>query len=106
MNSPWGKIDNTEATGVRGVTWVSTPSHGGYRVTEKRTRDMSPHLYDLAIHYGGYYWFEEDCDWVAVILTWPEIDADRQSTPMSVVRANALKSLRRWQPDTYKAFIR
>ena len=108
-NSPWGQIDNTQKTSVSGVMFVDTPSHGGYRVTAKRAKEMHPALFDLAIDYGSrYYWFEEDCDWVAVVITWPELGHSGLFPELladSSIRANALKSLRYWQPETYKAFI-
>ena len=112
-NSPWGHIDNTEKTPISGVTFVSTPSHGGYRVTVKRAKEMHPALFDLGIDYGGrYYWFEEDCDWVAVELTWLVIGEARAAVPWgdrpvppSVIRASAMKSLRHWQPETYKRLL-
>lgn len=110
MRSPWGEIEYVEKTGVRGVTFVSTPSHGGYRVTIKRAKEMHPALFGLGIDYGSrYYWFEEDCDWVAVELTWPTVGqsrVDNRSVPTSVIRASAMKSLRQWQPETYKAVLK
>ena len=107
MRSPWGEIDSTTKTGVSGVTMVETASHGGYRVTAKRAREMHPALFDLAIDYGSrYYWFEEDCDYVAVLLTWPRIARTWwPTTKWGLIRASLLKSLRHWQPDTYKAVI-
>ncbi len=113
MNSPWGVIDSVEKTPISGVTFVSTPSHGGYRVTVNRAKEMRVCLLDLAIDYGSrYYWFEEDCNYVAVLLTWPEIDADRLpdivtgfDVPTSVRRATNLKILRHWNPDTYKVIL-
>lgn len=102
MHSPWGKIDNTEKTNVRGVTFVSTVSHGGYRVTRLASLAMHPALFDLGIDYGpDYLWFEEDCNYVAVLLTWPSIVAT--DLPASVVRATYLKSLRHWNPEAFKA---
>lgn len=107
MQSPWGKIDYVEKTGVSGVSFVGTASHGGYRVTVNRARDMRTCLLDLAVDYGArYYWFEEDCAYVAVLLTWPQIAQaeylPEDRVPDSVVRATAMKSLRHWQPETYK----
>ena len=48
--SPWGKIDlATRCT--KGIWFVSTPSHGGFWLSE-----------DRQIEYGGGEWHEEDCE--------------------------------------------
>ncbi len=105
MRSPWGEIDHVGMTSISGVVLVGTSSHGGYRVTRKRAKEMHPALFDLGIDYGSsYYWFEEDCNYVAVLLTWPELYQPEGVLP-GVARASLLKSLRHWQPETYKAVL-
>ena len=109
MRSPWGQIDDVEKTPISGVTFVSTPGHGGYRVTRKRAQEMHPALFDLAIDYGSrHYWFEEDCNWAAVVITWPIVGRSGLFPELladSVIRANAMKALCHWQPETYKAVL-
>lgn len=64
--SPWGSIDRTEHLGP-GVSSVSTPRHGGIRVSEETARaKLSRHALAKGIHERGFYWFEEDCDWAIV----------------------------------------
>lgn len=64
MNSPWGRIDYVTKY-MRGVSFVSTPSHGGFRVTLKALREYSidfEYLLSKAIVIGNYAYFEEDCN--------------------------------------------
>ena len=48
--SPWGEIDLATRC-LKGVWFVSTPSHGGFWLSE-----------DRQIEYGGGEWHEEDCE--------------------------------------------
>lgn len=57
--TPWGQSDQDREI-VPGVTWYSTPSHGGLRVAGKY---LSPAAKELALFSGGSYWFEEDVAW-------------------------------------------
>ena len=58
--SPWGQIDE-EVFIYPGITLVSTPSHGGARVTHEAAALLSPAARKCGFHEGGYLWFEEDC---------------------------------------------
>ena len=58
--SPWGEIDEVVFL-VPGVDLVSTPSHGGARVTPEAARLLSPEARKCAVRDGGFLWFEEDC---------------------------------------------
>ena len=44
-----------------GIDLVSTPSHGGARVTREATMLLSPEAMKCGFREGGYLWFEEDC---------------------------------------------
>ena len=63
--SPWGQIDHIQKTDKRGVCMVSTPSHGGLRlskgVVEKELPENIRTKYGRL--YGNYYFFEEDAEW-------------------------------------------
>lgn len=64
MSCPWGSIQNTEHF-ERGISFVSTASHGGLRISRKYADD---HLSKLAIQFAtsmddNYLWYEEDCDY-------------------------------------------
>ena len=58
--SPWGEIDEVVFI-IPGVDLVSTPSHGGARVTREAAILLSPEARKCAIRDGGFLWFEEDC---------------------------------------------
>lgn len=44
-----------------GIDLVSTPSHGGARVTREAAMLLSPEARKCGFREGGYLWFEEDC---------------------------------------------
>jgi hypothetical protein len=58
--SPWGQIDE-EVFILPGIDLVSTPSHGGARVTRDAAMLLSPEARKCGFREGGYLWFEEDC---------------------------------------------
>ena len=58
--SPWGPIDE-EVFIAPGIDLVSTPSHGGARVTRDAAILLSPEARKCGFWEGGYIWFEEDC---------------------------------------------
>lgn len=95
MHTPWGGADQTLVCGP-GVTQVFTPSHGGYRVDRERWEQMPAHLREIAGEPdGSYAWFEEDCEWAAVVLAFPgyfpAADLDR-----------ARETLANWFPAAYE----
>jgi hypothetical protein len=66
---PWGQVQLTQII-APGITHVITAGHGGYLVTRDRYAEMSQHLRECS--YTKDQWFEEDCSWCAVVLTWPQ----------------------------------
>ena len=82
MRTPWGESQSVE-TVVPGIVFVSTASHGGYRVSKKLLDTMPEHLRSK----DG--WYEEDCEACKVVLAFPwAFDADK------IVRA--LTSYNHW----------
>ena len=75
MNTPWGKSDSIVKL-VRGLSWLGTPSHGGFAVSERFARK---HLSINAQQRGefryGYFFFEEDCDYA--IVAWELFGFDK-----------------------------
>ena len=78
IRTPWGIADHAEQV-AKGIWWVSTPSHGGYWLSEDRARIVLPSLRrwaDSWAHgvnrYSGEWW-EEDCCAAAVVLTWQRL---------------------------------
>lgn len=74
-HSPWGSIDDA-AQEAPGIWWVSTPSHGGYIISQQR-RNAMPEPFRSHRPYAGPLAYEEDCDWSCVVLAWPTEFAQR-----------------------------
>lgn len=68
----WGEADYTEKI-TRGIVWYGTGSHGGYHVSSTMLKKMPYPLASIGEPDGvGGAWFEEDCDWAAVVYSFPE----------------------------------
>lgn len=63
--SPWGLVQSATPLGPDAVL-VSTPSHGGIRVSGRALSEIPQPLRSTAYSQGG--WFEEDCDWAIPYL--------------------------------------
>lgn len=69
-HTPWGAAQHIEKE-AEGIVWYSTASHGGYGLSEARLRAM-PVEYARHTPFAGRGWYEEDCDWCLVWLSFPE----------------------------------
>lgn len=70
--SPWGTVQSEEKYG-RGITFVSTPSHGGFMISKGVARArLSDAARANGWPYGGYLCFEEDCAACIVMFEIPE----------------------------------
>lgn len=69
--TPWGEADDVIKL-ADGMVRVSTPSHGGIWLSERRRAQM-PHPLGRIETYAGANWYEEDCDAYLVILAFPEL---------------------------------
>jgi hypothetical protein len=93
MNTPWGHTQQTETLG-EGVVQVFTASHGGIRLSEER-QALVHEAWAIDAPDMASRWYEEDCEWAIVALTFPEcfeaadIDA-------------AHKTARSWYPTSYE----
>ena len=72
MRTPWGESQHIEVK-EPGLYFVSTSSHGGFKV-ETPLLDKIPADWRRASFNGQGIggWFEEDCDWSLVALTFPQ----------------------------------
>jgi hypothetical protein len=76
MNTPWGESQAIEKI-ADGIEFVSTASHGGYRLSAERLAGINPKAFTTG-KYEGFRnnrkngWFEEDCDWAFVAVAFPE----------------------------------
>jgi hypothetical protein len=96
MNTPWGKSD--EAIKIaHGLTWVSTPSHGGFLVSDGYARKhLSPVALLKGERFGNYYAYEEDCN--AAIILYEVPQAHAQLFPDGDLK-HLYDSLSRWNAD-------
>lgn len=66
--TPWGPAQTVETIGP-GIAFVTTASHGGIYLSPERFAAM-PEKYRKT--FAGGPWYEEDCDWFKVAITFPE----------------------------------
>jgi hypothetical protein len=72
IHTPWGYSDHVEYI-AEGIQWVSTPSHGGYKLSPERVKAMPRDWLNASFNLQGFGgWFEEDCDWCLVVLAFPD----------------------------------
>ena len=91
-STPWGKADYA-ASYCRGITFYSTPSHGGVKVSAGLNKRIPE---SLRVDSG---WYEEDCDWAIVIFFLDkEIGATREE------RNSAYDKLEEWHYDALMAY--
>ena len=72
-SSPWGAPDQITEY-APGIAFYETPSHGGFYLSPDRRRQVPAAWSAYAARWARKPgWFEEDCAWAAVALTWPEL---------------------------------
>jgi len=109
MQSPWGKIDRVEKI-TTGVSFVSTPRHGGLRVSRLTLFKYAINP-DLILKLGGtdsgnYVFFEEDCAYALFLFDAPEIlkiDAMRQGKSPDELFEILKKIVERWYPEYFES---
>lgn len=81
MLTPWGHADHIEMV-AEGVWFVSTPGHGGYRLSPERNAEVPVEGRRFAAAWSkGWFdgsaetvgWYEEDCAVWAVVKTFPDL---------------------------------
>jgi hypothetical protein len=79
--TPWGVPDSAKRI-AEGITFYSTPSHGGFHLSPERMAAMPEHL--RACSFTKDCWFEEDLSWCAIPLAFPEYypEEDRKVAQM------------------------
>jgi hypothetical protein len=70
MRTPWG-IAQQHTVIAGGITKFDTASHGGIKISQKRRNSMPDKYRNIPTFTGGN-WYEEDCDWCLVALSFPE----------------------------------
>lgn len=90
-SSPWGAVQDEEHI-APGITFVSTASHGGFKVSPELNRKIPASMR----REDG--WYEEDLDWAIVPIIYPE--------PFDTkTRDRAITTLKNWRPKLYERFF-
>lgn len=70
--TPWGKPDEVLEY-EPGMYWLSTPSHGGFYLAQEHNAQIPEEWRQASFcGQGERGWYEEDCDWAFVALTFPQ----------------------------------
>lgn len=85
MRTPWGTANYARVL-APGVGLVSTPGHGGIKLSAARNRLVHAAWRER----GG--WYEEDCDFGIVLYTFADVLSDMD-------RGRVRESLERWNAD-------
>ena len=70
--SPWGRVDHHSPIGDLGFHHHSTPGHGGIYVPPSMLAKMP------APYRNSDGWYEEDCEWAKVALSFPSGISERE----------------------------
>jgi hypothetical protein len=71
--SPWGAVEHVTQL-AEGIWQIDTASHGGIFLSDQRMAEMPVERRETKYSKGG--WFEEDCDWALVAVTFPDAFKD------------------------------
>jgi hypothetical protein len=96
--TPWGKADQVTEK-APGIWQVSTPGHGGYKL------DRAHNLQVEAVWRKVGGWYEEDCEWAIVVLTFEQTFREQAPTDhvFRSTLAEAHRAARQYFPDEYTA---
>lgn len=100
MNTPWG-LSQHETPYADGVVLYSTASHGGFHLSPEHLAKITPYFINSG---DGYFkenlkngWFEEDCHWAFVAVTFPELfkpeDVDGAKNTIKAFYPEAFKKM-------------
>lgn len=67
----WGQVQHFKEVAT-GIWCVMTSSHGGYVLSAEREKQFRKLMPKWCSAYSTTREFEEDCDWMAVVLAFPE----------------------------------
>lgn len=73
--TPWGYADTVEDI-APGIKFVSTPSHGGFILSDERKAQVPEHYREYAASWSkgwGDNYYEEDVAALAVLVTFPDV---------------------------------
>lgn len=96
VGTPWGTAQHHREM-ADGIVFFSTAGHGGFCLSLARFEAMPQALRGCGFLESGLRWFEEDVDWCAVALAFPEFFSPRDLQ-------SADDTLRHWRPDLWESF--
>ena len=97
LQTPWGPAQSVTEI-AEGVKSVSTSSHGGYWLSSKRHAEVRRQYPQFNTFHNNGNWYEEDCDWCMVYLTFPELGTDEQIF-------NAVRTADNWKRNDVGQYI-
>ena len=100
MSTPWGRAQHIKRI-AKGIFSVSTPSHGGIKLSRERNGKVPDYMREP----GG--WYEEDCDWCIPFLVFTaDILAERDEYALKNIAEGApIRTLRNWRPEAFEKFF-
>lgn len=101
VQTPWGEAQDSKEY-APGIVFHSTASHGGFHLSAERIAEMPKALQEF-VPFGGPQkgpgrWFEEDCDWSVVALSFPQFFREKD------IEA-AHRTLKGYRPEVWAAFM-
>ncbi len=94
MNTPWGSSQQIEEI-APGIIFVSTTGHGGYGIAKELWLKMPSPYRSEGIVTRECFWYEEDCDWALVVLSFPEHFSKN-------IHDAAITTAKTWHPYSYE----
>ena len=94
-HTPWGAASHVNDV-AEGVVFVSTPSHGGFKVSRERNAAIPSALRNPS------GWYEEDVEANIVVAVHGADVAPHRSASDAVIRGEAWDEVRNWMPDAYE----
>jgi hypothetical protein len=95
-SSIWGTPDNAKEI-IPGAWFVTTPSHGGFILSDERQAAMPD---ALRLETPSY---EEDCNYALVVLAFAA-EFENAGQPYSRWIEDAYRSAKQWNPQRYEGF--
>lgn len=103
--SPWGKVESAvtlweDFEDGRYAHSVTTPSHGGIKLSPLMESGMPDHL--KSPRHKGTGWYEEDCEWSLVFLRYPGMDwaqGDTTGERHEAIRKAAHATAKHYYPE-------
>lgn len=90
--TPWGEPQDIKVH-APGIVEYSTACHGGFWLSPERRAEM-PEPYRSTETLEGDSWYEEDCEWSIVVLSFPDLFTQQQRERAHVTWAIEYKSRR------------